>query len=90
MRYEEKTRIKKSNSLMKICWQEKGKAEKKELYSREKANYYNKKEWAVEAIEDVRENEKDKERMLIERERNIQRVVDISSRCKDKGSKIQL
>lgn len=35
----------------------------------------------MEAIEDVRENEKDKERMLIERERNIQRqVVDVRIR----------
>lgn len=65
---------------MRICWQEKELAVKKELYSREKASYYNRKDWAMKAIEDVKENGKDKKRILIKK-RDIQRqVVDMRIR----------
>lgn len=37
MRYEEKIRIKDNSSPVKKCWEEKAKAKKKELYSREKS-----------------------------------------------------
>lgn len=52
---------------------EKTKAEKKKLHNSKKERYYNNTGWTVRAIEDMRANQCDIERMLIERERDLQR-----------------
>jgi len=72
--------------------------EKKELYSREKEKYYNRKEWGLVAIEDMRNNDIDIENKIIERKKDIQKQTEeckirdakYNNKYKEIGAKIDL
>jgi len=73
MKYKERIRMREENRLVKICWTEKRNVIKKELYSKERERYYNKNGWGFEGIEEWRNMGISVERMIIERERDIQK-----------------
>jgi hypothetical protein len=72
VRFEEKIRKKDENSIIRKCWDEKEKGERKDLYSREREKFYNRNGWSVLAIEEMRKKDINMEKELTQRERDIQ------------------
>lgn len=81
MSYEEKNREGERNRLVVECWEEKDKVEcglvkgKKDLFSKERERYYNRLGWDLEAIRILRREETDINRIVREREQDIQEQI---------------
>lgn len=81
VRYEEKIRIKDNSSPVKKCWERKQRQKRKNYIVEKKVNYYNS-FWAKQVIEDIRVKEGVIDRMLIKRERDIQKQI-VDGRIRD-------
>lgn len=75
--------------MVNLCFEEKEERKKergkrgKDLYSKEREEYYNGNGWGIEAIEELRKEERDIESLLIKRELDIQKQIE-----EDKGIKV--
>lgn len=62
--------------------------EGKEAYSREKEKYLNRNGWGLIVIENMRDNGVKIENMIIEREKDIQRLEETIGRKQNKGGEV--
>ena len=72
-RYEDKIKSGAAGNLAKKCWLEKERMGRKDLYSKERSEYFNRNGWGVEAIDTWEGGGEELELELIRRERDIQR-----------------
>ncbi|EZA58512.1 hypothetical protein X777_14674 [Ooceraea biroi] len=76
-KFEEKSRKEEVKEFVRRCWEEKDKRRKsKELYSKERENYYNRNGWGIGAVEEFRRNETEMEDLLRERELDLQKQME--------------
>lgn len=79
MRFEWKIREKGKDNLMKKCW-----VKKEQLYSRKKEKFYNRNGWGMKAIKRSRDVGIEIEKMILDREKDIQKQIE-DSRIRGEG-----
>lgn len=75
-KYEEKIKDKREENLVRKCWEEKEKAVKKELFSREREKYFNNLGWNSKAIEEMKNYKVDVISKIKERGKDIQLQIE--------------